>query len=76
MKKIFITGATGNVGMELIKALYTIPNDLMITAGVKDIEKDIEKLTSYSVNSKLFDFLDISTYAKALENSDIIFFIC
>ena len=44
MKKILITGATGNVGMEVIKSLDNLHHNFEIYAGVFNVEKDKLKL--------------------------------
>lgn len=38
MGKVLITGATGNVGMEVIKALQSMTHTLHIYAGVRSAE--------------------------------------
>ena len=52
MKKTLITGATGNVGIAIIKALDKSPNNLQIVAGIRDIDTDPAKLSSYKIDSK------------------------
>ena len=42
MKNVLITGATGNVGLEVIKSLENISHKLNIFAGVRNIESDGE----------------------------------
>jgi len=75
MKKILITGATGNVGMALIKASAELKNDFEIYAGVFNLEKDKLKLKDYNVNVLRFDFTDATTYKPALTNCDILFLL-
>ena len=75
MKKILITGATGNVGMEVIKSLDKLHHELEIYAGVFNVEKDKLKLKNYSVNIVHFDFAAISTYKPALDNCEILFLL-
>ncbi len=39
MKRILVTGATGNIGLELIRFVYKINTQTRIIAGVKHVEK-------------------------------------
>ena len=41
MSKILITGATGNIGFELIGFLSKIESPKNIVAGVRDVNKSI-----------------------------------
>jgi uncharacterized protein YbjT (DUF2867 family) len=75
MKRVLITGATGNVGMALIQALIKIPHTLQIVAGVRDISTDKAKLADYKIDLVTFDFMDISTYKPALEACDMLFLL-
>ena len=52
MKKVFITGATGNVGIELLKALQNMPNDLEIFVGVREEDNLSPKEIMDQVNRK------------------------
>jgi uncharacterized protein YbjT (DUF2867 family) len=74
MKNVFITGATGNVGLEVIKALEKIPHDLFIYAAVRNILKDKEKLAKFEGKPIHFDFEDVSTY-HSLSKCDILFLL-
>ena len=47
MKNVFITGATGNVGLEVIKSLGNLNHNLSIFAGVRDVIKDGEILEKF-----------------------------
>ncbi len=51
MSKILITGATGNIGFELIHFLYEIGSNDQIIAGVRDIEKAEAQFKGTSNNS-------------------------
>ena len=75
MKKVLITGATGNVGMAVIKSLSKMPHTLQIIAGVKDILSDKVKLKDYKIDFVTFDFMDNTTYKPALEGCDILFLL-
>lgn len=75
IRKVLITGATGNVGLEVIKSLQPFVNQLDITAGVRDIEKDRPKLADYQVRFKPFDFENPATYSAALRQCDTLFLL-
>lgn len=76
MKKILITGATGNVGIEVIKYLLKDQNSNQITAGVRNIEK---ARSIFHNNPKLeyteFDFENQNTFNQSLSNIDTIFIL-
>lgn len=44
MKKILITGATGNVGHEVIKCLFELKTGNKIVAGVRNIQRAKKQL--------------------------------
>ena len=73
MKKLLITGTTGNVGMEIIKALQKIQHQFEIFAGVRDLEKDTDKLRKYTVIPERFDFIDERTFEPAFKNCQMLF---
>ncbi|HKL41083.1 MAG TPA: SDR family oxidoreductase [Clostridia bacterium] len=60
MKKILITGATGNMGQETIRELLKINNEnLEIIAGVRNIAKAKKELSKFAgVKFRKFDFMD------------------
>ena len=53
MTKILITGATGNVGMEVIEALMKINKPFEIYAGIKDLGRDKLTLNFANINLSL-----------------------
>ncbi len=75
MKKVLITGATGNVGFEVIKSFQKFNHHLEITAGIRDFSTDKEKLAAYKIGFVQFDFMDFTTYKPALEDCEILFLL-
>ena len=75
MTKVLITGATGNVGTEVIKSLQNIDHLLDIYAGVRNSNEDRIKLSDYKVNFSPFDFTDLKTYQIALDGCEILFLL-
>ncbi|MDD4990673.1 MAG: NmrA family NAD(P)-binding protein [Paludibacter sp.] len=76
MKKILITGATGNVGFEVIRFLEKNETPNTIIAGVRNIEsakklfKDFPKIELVN-----FDFEQPETFDNALKGIDTIFLL-
>lgn len=75
MKNILITGATGNVGMALIKSLVELDNDFEIYAGIRNIEKDKLSISGFKVKTTHFDFNDINSFTPALAGCEILFLL-
>jgi uncharacterized protein YbjT (DUF2867 family) len=75
MKKILITGATGNVGMEIIKNLQSVNNDMQILAGVQNPGRDSVKLKGFDVTLVHFDFENESTFFNAMLDLDVLFIL-
>ncbi|MEJ7588375.1 MAG: NmrA family NAD(P)-binding protein [Ferruginibacter sp.] len=75
MTKVLITGATGNIGIEIVKSLQQIDHQLDLFAGVRDIETDKVRLANYNIKFLKFDITDINTYHTALNGCDILFLL-
>jgi uncharacterized protein YbjT (DUF2867 family) len=75
MIKVLVTGATGNVGIEVIKALGGVKKNLQIYAGVRDVAEAKNKLNDDSILLTRFDFTDVDTYQPALDGCDILFLL-
>lgn len=76
MKNILITGATGNIGMEVIRFLYQNETTDQIIAGVRNIEKAKKMFGGYpKLDYDYFDFDDVETFDKALTGIDTIFLL-
>ena len=75
MTKILITGATGNVGVEVIEALEKLNKPFEIYAGIRDLGKDKLILERFNVKTIPFDFTNINTFKPALTQCDILFLL-
>lgn len=73
---ILITGATGNVGYEIIKLFEANNNsENTIFAGVRNIEKAKKKLKFKHLLFKEFDFENPRTFPSTFKEIDILFLL-
>ena len=76
MKRILITGATGNIGHEVIRFLYADNLLNQIIAGVRNIDKAKIEFKDYSqLDYVKFDFEDSATFDNSLDKIDCIFLL-
>ena len=76
MNNILITGATGNIGFEVIRFLTKIDSSNRIIAGVRNIEKAKNIFKDYpDLHYNHFDFEDFETFDKALNGIDKVFLL-
>ncbi len=75
MTHVLITGATGNVGMEVIKALQKSEHNLKLFAGLRNQDDFNATLSNYDITFSHFDFTDTNTFSPALANCDILFLL-
>jgi len=76
MSSILITGATGNVGLEVIRYLYQIDASNRIVAGVRNIEKAKKFFSDFpKLELVHFDFEDPDTFDNALSGIDRVFLL-
>ncbi|KFD40045.1 NmrA family transcriptional regulator [Schleiferia thermophila str. Yellowstone] len=72
---ILITGATGNVGLAILKSFANKNHSLKIFAGVRDAKPDSEILGNINVTKRKFDFENIETVKVALHEIDVLFLL-
>lgn len=73
---VFITGATGNVGLAVIEKLSKFRSSISIIAGVRNIEKARADFSAFEdVELRLFDFEDETSFDHALNDIDIVFLL-
>jgi len=75
MIKVLITGATGNVGIEVLSALQKLNHQLEIFAGVRDTEFGNDKLVKFNIKLIKFDFTNSDTFLSAMQNMDLLFLL-
>jgi uncharacterized protein YbjT (DUF2867 family) len=72
--KILVTGATGNVGIEVIKALTSFTHQHEIHAAVRDLQKNEVLMESFAnVRRRKFDFDKTENYPEYLQGIDVLF---
>ncbi len=75
-KNIFITGATGVVGRELVPAIMSFAGNFKVTLGVRNVEKAKEQFAAYStLDFRYFDIQNASSFDDALFGMDTIFLL-
>lgn len=76
MKRVLVTGATGNIGSEVIHYLSELSSEFEIIAGVRSIDKAEQRLSGYSNLSFIqFDFESADTFGSAFGGIDILFLL-
>jgi uncharacterized protein YbjT (DUF2867 family) len=76
MKRILITGATGNVGREVVHFLSEVSSNEEVYAAVRDPERARKSLEKYPrLGFRQFDFEDKSTYSQAFDQVDVLFLL-
>ncbi len=76
MKRILVTGATGNVGMEVIRFLTKSKTKFKVVAGVRDVAKSAPILAQFEhIDLVSFDFEKPDTFHTALKNVDGVFLL-
>ena len=75
LRKILITGATGNVGHAVIDTLQKLPHNYTIMAGVRHTRAANQINFAHCVIIISFNFEDNSTHQNALENCEVLFIL-
>jgi uncharacterized protein YbjT (DUF2867 family) len=75
MRKIIITGATGNVGLAVIKSLTLIKGDFEIFAGLRDMNEPIDLSNPKKIRTIHFDFFDRDSIREALTDCHSLFLL-
>ncbi len=75
MRRILITGPSGNVGSAVIDSLQKIVGDYEIVAGLRDLTKRETMFSAGKVCYVQFDFQDASSFKDALTSCDTLFLL-
>ena len=76
MQRILVTGATGNVGFDVIRFLSRLQVPVQIVAGVRNLEKARQVFKDFSeLEFVHFDFEQPATFKEALNNIDRVFLL-
>jgi len=76
MKKILLTGASGNVGLEVVYYLKKFNDENAIVIAARDIGKAKSKIAdSPQLSYRKFDFKEASTFLSVFENIDMLFLL-
>lgn len=76
MNDILVTGATGTVGRQVLRALQNQPGPGRVRAAVRDVAHDRPKLADFpAVEPVHFDFDDAATFGPALAGVDRVFLL-
>jgi uncharacterized protein YbjT (DUF2867 family) len=67
---IFVTGASGNVGREVVRELNRLQIECRVRVRAKDQSKQSE-----NTNAVIFDFLDPATFSAAVAGSKAVFLL-
>ena len=76
MKRILVTGTTGNIGVEVVHHLYALKSDAEIYLAVRNIGRAKEVFKDKpDLRFRIFDFENAKTYCDALNQIDIVFLL-
>jgi uncharacterized protein YbjT (DUF2867 family) len=77
MKRILVTGATGNVGTEVVYKLYELnDNTSEIIVAVRNLEKSKAKFVNLTrVSYRFFDFEDQNSFSTAFKDINVLFLL-
>ena len=78
MHSILVTGATGNVGTEVIRFLAESENfrkTFQLTAGIRKPKQNFMDFNGISLPALDFDFEQAATFGRVLQNFDILFLL-
>ena len=76
MKRILVTGATGNIGLEVVHYLSELNSGSEILAAVRNVERAKKTFRNYpNLLYRQFDFENEHTYSEAFDRVDILFLL-
>lgn len=73
--KVFVTGATGNIGREVVHFLLQNFSQIQVTAGVRNPQKSEAQFSEWQkVRFELFDFENAASYSS-VNGNDVLFLL-
>lgn len=75
MTTILITGASGNVGSEIIKHIHPKKDQIRLLAGVRENPVKDQDIDRYRVEKIHFDFDDRKSIERAFDLTDVLFLL-
>lgn len=76
MKNVLITGATGNIGKQIIRFLSRETTSIHPIAAVRNIEKAKTNFSEFpNLTYRTFDFEDNTSYSATFKDIDILFLL-
>lgn len=75
MKRVLVTGATGNVGLEVIRYLVELETHTRVVAGVRNVAKAKNTIGFDKVEFVEFDFENPETFQTALIGIECVFLL-
>jgi uncharacterized protein YbjT (DUF2867 family) len=76
MTQILITGATGNIGTEVVHYLCELDKEAEIIVAVRNVKSAKKKFSTLSsLSFRLFDFEEQDSFDKAFKDIDILFLL-
>lgn len=75
MKRVLVTGATGNVGLEVIRYLVDLKTHTRVVAGVRNVAKAKATIGFDNVEFVEFDFENPETFQTALSGIECVFLL-
>ena len=76
MKRILITGATGNIGYEVIRFLNRMNSKNEVIAGVRNLDKAKKQFQGFNnITLRYFNYEKADSFEEALEHIDCVFIL-
>jgi uncharacterized protein YbjT (DUF2867 family) len=76
MKRILVTGATGNIGLEVVHYLNALNSDVEIIAAVRNVNDAKQKFAdAVNLQFRQFDFENPDTFSAAFHQVDVLFLL-
>lgn len=75
LRKLLVTGATGNVGLEVLRHLQQADHPFQVYAGVRDVALDSNALLPLNATPVPFDFEHAERFTSVLHECEVLFLL-